>query len=88
MTDYEIQENFLRKVAQMYTTFNAEPIADDLAARFHYSSMWVCDEIKNRTAYLYYITRKLEANLIQGVFHYNDCLSQLHRVQISLRSSA
>ena len=61
MTDYEIQENFLRKVAQMYTTFNAEPIADDLAARFHYSSMWVCDEIKSRDAYLYYITRKLEA---------------------------
>ena len=67
MTDYEIQENFLRKVAQMYTTFNAEPIADDLAARFHYSSMWVCDEIKNRTAYLYYITRKLEAMKKSGV---------------------
>ena len=61
MTDYEIQENFLKKVAQMYTTFSADPIVDELAARFHYSSMWVCDEIKSRTAYLYYITRKLEA---------------------------
>ena len=67
MTDYEIQEVFLEKVAQMYTTFNAEPIADDLSARFHYSSMWVCDEIKSRTAYLYYITRKLEAMKKSGV---------------------
>lgn len=67
MTDYEIQENFLRKVAQMYTTFNAGHIADDLAARFHYSSMWVCDEIKSRDAYLYYITRKLEAMKKSGV---------------------
>ena len=67
MTDYEIQENFLKKVAQMYTTFSADPIVDKLAARFHYSSMWVCDEIKSRTAYLYYITRKLEAMKNSGV---------------------
>ena len=67
MTDYEIQEAFLMKVAQMYSTFNADPIADELAARFHYSSMWVCDEIKNRTAYLYYITRKLESMKKSGV---------------------
>ncbi len=30
MNNYEIQESFLKKVAQMYTTFNAESIADDL----------------------------------------------------------
>lgn len=67
MTDYEIQEAFLMKVAQMYSTFNADPVADELAARFHYSSMWVCDEIKNRTAYLYYITGKLQTMKKAGV---------------------
>lgn len=30
MNNYEIQESFLKKVVQMYTTFNAESIADDL----------------------------------------------------------
>ena len=61
MTDYEIQEDFLNKVAEMYTTFSADPIADLLPEDFHYSSMWVCDEITSRDSYLYYITRKLEA---------------------------
>lgn len=61
MTNYEIQEGFLNKVAEMYTTFSADPIVDLLPEDFHYSSMWVCDEIKSRDAYLYYITRKLEA---------------------------
>lgn len=67
MTDYEIQEAFLMKVAQMYSTFNADPIADELATSFHYSSMWVLDEIKNRTAYLYYITGKLQSMKKAGV---------------------
>ncbi len=30
MTNYEIQEAFLMKVVQMYSTFNADPIADDI----------------------------------------------------------
>lgn len=67
MTNYEIQEDFLNKVAEMYTTFSADSIADLLPEDFHYSSMWVCDEIKSRDAYLYYITRKLEAMKKSGV---------------------
>jgi len=67
MTNYEIQEGFLNKVAEMYITFSADPIADLLPEDFHYSSMWVCDEIKSRDAYLYYITRKLEAMKKSGV---------------------
>ena len=61
MEDYIIQEEFLNKLAKMYTSYNTELIADMLAARFHYSSMWVCKEITSRNAYLYYITNKLMA---------------------------
>ena len=67
MTDYEIQEDFLNKIAEMYTSFTADPIADMLMEDFHYSSMWVLDEIKSRDAYLYYITKKLEAMKKSGV---------------------
>ena len=61
MTNYEIEELFLKKLADTYSTFNAEPIADMLAADFHYSSMWVLDEITSKDAYLVYITGKLAA---------------------------
>ena len=67
MTNYEIQEAFLMKVAQMYSTYNVDHIVDMLAARFHYSSMWVCKEIKSRNTYLCYIAGKLEAMKRAGV---------------------
>ena len=55
------------KVAEMYTNFSAEPVFDMLTARFHYSSMWVCQEMTSRLAYMYYITGKLETMKKAGV---------------------
>ena len=71
MTDYELQEDFLNKVAEMYTSFTADSVADMLSEDFHYSSFRVFEEIESRDAYLNYITHKLEAMKKSGVkFNY------------------
>ena len=59
MNNYEIQEEFLSKLQEAYTTYSVEPVVKYLADSFHYASMWVFDEITSKDAYLCYLTGKL-----------------------------
>lgn len=61
MDNYEIQENFLNKLAETYTKFDISYIEDLISKNFKYSSMWVFQELKGKSAYLCYLTKKLES---------------------------
>lgn len=59
MKDYEIQENFLRSLAKVYTDYDISLIKDYIAEDIKYNSMWVLQELTNKEEYLDYLTGKL-----------------------------
>ena len=54
-------EEALRAYATMLNTLDVSSLEPLLADDFHYASQWVCAEIESRSAYLEYLTPKLEA---------------------------
>jgi len=61
------EEEALRAYAKMMNSLDASDLAPILADDFHYASQWVFDEIESKSAYLEYITPKLEALEKSGV---------------------
>jgi len=61
MSNFNLEENFLSKLAEAYTTFSISPIQDLIADDFSYSSLWVWGELKSKESYLDYLKRKLES---------------------------
>ena len=53
--------DFLNKLADAYTNYDASVIEDYLADDMHYASMWVFHEITSKEEYLDYFRHKLEA---------------------------
>ena len=51
---------FLKKLAEAYTNFDASVIEDYLADDMHYASMWVFHEMTTKEEYLDYLRGKLE----------------------------
>jgi ADP-ribosylglycohydrolase len=60
------EEQALRAYARMMNTLNVSEISGLLADDFHYASQWVFDEIESKTAYLDYISPKLDAIFKSG----------------------
>ena len=54
------QEQALQAYATMMNTLDASHLEPLLADDFNYASQWVFAEIESKTAYLNYITPKLE----------------------------
>jgi len=54
-------EQALRAYATMMNTMDASSLEPLLADDFHYASQWVFAEIESKSAYLEYITPKLDA---------------------------
>lgn len=61
MSNFKLEEDFLNKLAEAYTTFSISPIQDLITDDFSYSSLWVWGELKSRESYLDYLKRKLES---------------------------
>jgi hypothetical protein len=57
--DFQLQESFLKKLVQMYITFDSSLIVDYLAEDFVNSSMWVLSDITSKKEYLTYLSDKL-----------------------------
>lgn len=51
---------FLKKLAEAYTNFDASVIEEYLADDMHYASMWVFHEMTTKEEYLDYLRGKLE----------------------------
>lgn len=51
---------FLKKLAEAYTTFNADLIEDYLADDMHYASVQVFHEMTSKEEYLEYLRAKLD----------------------------
>ena len=58
---YELEEEFLTKLAKAYVDYNAEHIKDFLSDNVTYDSIWVIEQITNKADYIDYLEHKLEA---------------------------
>lgn len=54
------EEDFLSKIAKMYSEYAAEDIFQHMELRFRYSSFWVFEEIASAKEYVEYITGKVQ----------------------------
>ncbi len=55
------EEDFLRKIEKMYSTYAIEDIYCHMELDFHYSSVWVFSELTSARDYVEYITQKVQA---------------------------
>ena len=58
---YNLEESFLNKLQKTYTNYDAECIKDFLADNVTYDSIWVIEQITNKTDYCNYLEKKLLA---------------------------
>ena len=58
---YELEEEFLTKLAKAYVDYNAEHIKDFLSDNVTYDSIWVTEQITNKADYIDYLEHKLDA---------------------------
>ena len=57
---------FLNKLAEAYTNYDASVIEEYLADDMHYASMWVFHEMTSKEEYLDYLRGKLETMINAG----------------------
>lgn len=55
-----MEEQFLLKLAEAYTKYDASIIESYLADDMHYASMWVFQEIMSKQEYMDYLAGKLQ----------------------------
>ncbi len=55
------EEDFLRKIEKLYSTYSIEDIFCHMELDFHYSSVWVFSELTSARDYVEYITQKVQA---------------------------
>ncbi len=58
---YNLEESFLEKLQKAYTNYDAGCIKDFLADNVTYDSIWVIEQITNKTDYCNYLECKLKA---------------------------
>ena len=58
---YNLEEVFLNKLKESYTNYNAGYIKDFLSENVTYDSIWVIEQITNKTDYCNYLEQKLKA---------------------------
>ena len=57
---------FLKKLAEAYTNYDASVIEEYLADDMHYASMWVFHEMTSKDEYMNYLRDKLETKKNAG----------------------
>ena len=55
-----MEEQFLLKLAEAYTKYDASIIEPYLADNMHYASMWVFEELTSKQEYMDYLVGKLQ----------------------------
>ena len=75
---------FLKKLAEAYTTYDASVVEHYLSDDVHYASFWVFEELKSKTEYLNYLRGKLDTmkrtnkhysfTIVKGGMHENALL--------------
>ena len=58
---YNLEESFLEKLQKAYINYDAEYIKDFLSDNVTYDSIWVIEQITNKTDYCNYLEQKLNA---------------------------
>jgi len=58
---YNLEENLLKKLKDAYTNYDAECVKDFLADNVTYDSIWIIEQITNKTDYCRYLEQKLKA---------------------------
>ena len=61
MSNNEVEENFLIKLANAYNCYDCSNLGNMLADDVTYDSFWVLDQIKSKAKYLEYLKHKLIA---------------------------
>jgi hypothetical protein len=63
---YELEERFLEKLQKAYTEYDIEFIKDSLSDNVTYDSIWIIEQITNKTDYCNYLENKLNAMKTTG----------------------
>ena len=56
-----MEQEFLLKLAEAYTKYDASIVEPYLDEDMHYASMWVFEEITSKQEYMHYLVGKLQA---------------------------
>ncbi|MDY4513180.1 MAG: hypothetical protein SPE10_07025 [Paludibacteraceae bacterium] len=74
-----MEKDFLQKLAEAYTKYDASIIEPYLAENMHYASMWVFHEMTSKQEYMDYLIGKLQTMKRTGkTFNFKIVAGRMH----------
>ena len=84
-----MEEEFLLKLAEAYTKYDASIIEPYLAEDMHYASMWVFQELTSKQEYMNYLVGKLQTmKRTNKTFNFKIVAGRMHSKALLVDANA